>query len=74
MKKIGIVLVLFIAVLIAVYLILSFAVPGMRITLDAAPTEYFVQSISHMSFFKMMVSLAAAVIFSAIPMIFWKKK
>ena len=65
---------LFVIAFIATYLIICFAVPGMRIKLEAAPMEYFFRSITHMVFFKMMVSLAVALIFGAIPLAFGKSK
>ena len=74
MKKKMLSLSLFVIAFIATYLIICFGIPGMRIKLEAEPMEYFFKSITHMVFFKAMVSLAAALIFGAIPFIFWKKK
>ena len=74
MKKKTISLAVFLIVFIALYLIICFAIPGMRIKLEATPMEYFVKSITYMVFFKTMVSLAVALIFGAIPMAFMKKK
>ena len=74
MKKKTLSLSLFVIIFIATYLIVCFAIPGMRIKLEAELMEYFFMSITHMVFFKVIVSLAAALIFSAIPFIFWKKK
>ena len=74
MKKKIISLALFLITFIAVYLVICFAIPGMRIKLEAAPMEYFFKSVTHMAFFKTMVSLAAALILGVIPFVFGKKK
>ncbi|MBE6996285.1 MAG: hypothetical protein E7429_06135 [Ruminococcaceae bacterium] len=74
MKKKLIALALFIIAFVAAYFIICFAIPGMRIKLDAAPMEYFFKSITHMAFFKTLVSLVVALIFGAIPFAFGKKK
>ena len=65
---------LFVIAFIATYFVICFAIPGMRIKLDAAPMEYFFKSITHMAFFKTIVSLAIALILGAISLAFWKKK
>lgn len=46
----------------------------MRIKLEAEPIEIFFKSITHMVFFKTMISLVVAIIFGAIPLFFGKKK
>lgn len=74
MKKKLISLALFLITFIVTYLIICFVIPGMRIKLDAAPMEYFFMSITHMAFFKTMVSFVVALIFGAIPLFFGKKK
>ena len=74
MKKKTISFAVFLIVFIATYLIICFAIPGMRIKLEATPMEYFFKSITHMVFFKTMVSLAMALIFGAMLMVFMKKK
>ena len=73
MKKKTVSLVVFLIAFIATYLIICFAIPGMRIKLDAAPMEYFFKSIIHMAFFKTIVSIVAALILGAIPLAFGKK-
>lgn len=65
---------LFISAFIAVYFILCFAVPGLRIKLAAEPMEYFVESIKHGAFFKTMVSCIAALMIGLLPMMIGKKK
>ena len=65
---------LFVIAFIATYLVICFAIPGMRIKLDAAPTEYFFKSITHMAFFKTIVSLVVALILGATPWVSGKKK
>lgn len=74
MKKKIISLVLFLIAFIATYLIICFAIPGMRIKLEAETVEYFFKSIIHMAFFKTMVSFVVALIFGAISLAFVKKK
>jgi len=66
--------VLFLIVFIGTYLIVSFAIPGMRIKLDAEPIEVFRKSVAHMMPFKTMVSLAAALICGAIPLLLRKNR
>lgn len=65
---------LFVIAFIAVYLILCFVVPGLRIKLEATPREYFVKSITHMVFFKSAISLVIALILGAIPRVLSEKK
>lgn len=74
MKKILISLAIFLITFIATYLIICFVIPGMRIKLDAAPMEYFFKSITHMAFFKTIVSFVIALILGAIPLCLRKKK
>ena len=74
MKKKTVSIVLFLIAFIATYLIICFAIPGMRIKLEAEPIEIFFKSITHMVFFKTMISLVVAIIFGAIPLFFGKKK
>ncbi len=58
MKKKTVSIVLFLIAFISTYLIICFAIPGMR----------------NMVFFKTMISLVVAIIFGAIPLFFGKKK
>jgi len=74
MKKKTISLALFVIAFIATYFIICFAIPGMRIKLEATPMEYFFKSITHMVFFKTTISLVVSLLFGAIPLIFGKKK
>ncbi len=74
MQRIKISFVLFFVVFLAVYLMLCFAIPGMRIKLDAAPMVYFFKSITHMAFLKAMAALVVAGIIGAIPLVLEKKK
>ena len=74
MKKIIISIMLFLITFVAAYLIICFKIPGMRIKLDAEPMEYFIKSISHMAFFKTLVSLVAALIVGTIPLLVRKRK
>lgn len=73
MKKASIALLLFVIVFVATYLVICFAIPGMRIKLDAAPAEYFLASIRHMAFVKTAASLVAALIVGTIPLFFRKR-
>ena len=74
MKKKTLSVVLFICAFIITYLVICFAIPGMRIKLEAEPMEYFIKSISHMVFTKTAVSLIVALIIGAITLVFGKKK
>ena len=73
MKKASFALILFAVFFVAAYLTICFAIPGMRIKLDAEPLEYFLESIRHMAFIKTAVSLVAALIAGAIPSFFRKR-
>ena len=73
MKKILISLAIFLITFIATYLIICFAIPGMRIKLEAEPIEYFLESIRHMAFVKTAASLVAALIVGTIPLFFRKR-
>ena len=61
MKKKTVSIVLFLIAFISTYLIICFAIPGMRIKLEAEPIEIFFKSITHMVFFKTMISLVVAI-------------
>ena len=74
MKKKTVSVVLFLTVFVATYLVICFAIPGMRIKLEAEPVEYFFKSITHMVFFKAIISLVVALIFGVIPLFLGKKK
>ena len=64
--------ILFLLIFAATYLTLSFLIPGLRIKLDATPMAYFLASLTHMAFFKFLLSLPAALIAAAIPWFFRK--
>ena len=51
-----------------------FAIPDMRIKLEAEPIEIFFKSNHPYGVFKTMISLVVAIIFGAIPLFFGKKK
>ena len=74
MKKKTLSVVLFVIVFIMVYLILCFGIPGLRIKLEAEPIEIFFASISHMVFFKTIVSVIAAALAAVVPFLLGKKK
>ena len=73
MKKASVALILFAVVFVAAYLVICFAIPGMRIKLEAEPLEYFLESIRHMAFIKTAASLVMALIAGAIPFLFRKR-
>ena len=73
MKKI-LPLALFVLAFIAAYMILCFAIGGFRIKLDAPPFEYFMASISHMMFFKALVSFVFAIIVGVVSFVLIRKK
>jgi len=74
MKKKLIPLVMFVLAFIATYLVICFAIPGMRIKLEAEPAEYFFRSLSHMALFKAIISFVCACILGAMTFILLKKK
>ena len=74
MKKKTLFVVTFLLVFVATYFIMCFAIPGMRIKLAAGPMEMLFKSISHMVFFKTMVSLGVALAFDAIFVLIKKGK
>ena len=74
MKKKGLSAILFLITFIATYLLICFGIPGMRIKLEAEPMELFIESIKHMMFFKLMISLFVASVVGAVPFLLWKKK
>ena len=59
--------VLFFILFAAVYFILCFLIPGLRIKLEAPPAKYFFVSITHMWFIKTLLSLPASVIAATVP-------
>ena len=73
MKKVSIALLLFVVVFMATYLVICFAIPGMRIKLEAEPIEYFLESIRHMAFVKTAASLVTALMAGAIPFLFRRR-
>lgn len=73
MKKKKLFIVLFLSAFIASYLTICFAIPGMRIKLEAEPMEYFLKSITHMIFIKSLMSLVIALIVGTFPL-FIKKR
>ena len=64
--------ILFLLLFAVTYLTLSFLIPGLRIKLDATPMTYFLSSLTHMAFFKFLLSLPAALIAAAMPWFFRK--
>lgn len=74
MKRKAASVVLFVAVFVATYLIICFCIPGMKIKLEAEPTEYFFASIKHMAVFKSLISLVIGAIFGILSIVVGKKK
>ena len=74
MKRSMVALTVFVVAFITTYLLICFAVPGMRIKLDATPVAYFFASVTHMVFFKALISLVIGLIAGLIPLIIMKKK
>lgn len=58
----------------AVYAVMCFAIPALRIKLSAPPAEYFLASIRHMALFKAAVSLCAAVFAGVVSAVIFKSK
>jgi len=63
-------LILAIVTFIAVYMIMSFAIPGFRIKLEAEPAVVFVETLKILWPFKAAVSLIAAVLIGGLPFVF----
>ncbi len=63
-----------IGVFIAVYLIMSLAVPGFRVKLEAAPAVVFWENLKIIWPFKAAVSLIAAILVGILPLVVGKKK
>ena len=74
MKRKILSLVLFLIVFVSAYLVTCFAIPSMRIKLEAEPVEYFLESIGYMVFFKAAVSFVVALVIGALPFAFGKKR
>ena len=67
-------LILAIVTFIAVYMIVSFAIPGFRIKLEAEPAVVFVETLKILWPFKVAVSLIAAVLVGGLPLVLGKRK
>ena len=74
MKRKSLFIVLFVVVFAAVYLIMSLAIPGFRVKLDAAPAVVFWENLKIIWPFKAAVSLIAAVLVVGLPLLFGKRK
>ena len=66
--------ILAIVIFIAVYMIMSFAIPGFRIKLEAEPAVVFVETLKILWPFKAAVSLIAAALVGILPLVIGKKK
>ena len=62
-------LILAIVTFIAAYMIMSFAIPGFRIKLEAEPAVVFVETLKILWPFKAAVSLIAAVLIGGLPLV-----
>ena len=67
-------LILAIVTFIAVYMLMSFAIPGFRIKLEAEPAVVFVETLKILWPFKVAVSLIAAVLVGGLPLVLGKRK
>ena len=67
-------LILAIVTFVAVYMIMSFAIPGFRIKLEAEPAVVFVETLKILWPFKVAVSLIAAVLVGGLPLVLGKRK
>ena len=74
MKRKSLFIVLFVVVFAAVYMIMSFAIPGFRIKLEAEPAVVFVETLKILWPFKAAVSLIAAVLIGGLPLVLGKRK
>ena len=55
-------------------MIMSFAIPGFRIKVEAVPAVVVVETLKSLWPFKAAVSLIAAVLIGGLPFVFWKRK
>lgn len=69
MKKAGLSVALFLVAFIFTYLACCYMIPGWRIKLAADSATYFLESVKHMVLVKSLISLAAGLIASAIPVV-----
>ena len=69
MKRKSLFIVLFVVGFAAVYMIMSFAIPGFRIKLEAEPAVVFVETLKILWPFKAAVSLIAAVLIGGLPLV-----
>lgn len=67
-------LILAIVTFIAADMIMSFAIPGFRIKLEAEPAVVFVETLKILWPFKASVSLIAAVLIGGLPLVLGKRK
>ncbi len=67
-------LILAIVTFIAAYMIMSFAIPGFRIKLEAEPAVVFVETLKILWPFKAAVSLIAAVLIGGLLLVLGKRK
>lgn len=67
-------IILAIVVFVVAYMIMSFAIPGFRIKLEAEPAVIFVETLKILWPFKAAVSLIAAVLIGGLPFVFRKRK
>ena len=74
MKRKSLFIVLFVVVFAAVYLIMSLAIPGFRVKLEAAPAVVFLENLKIIWPFKAAVSLIAAVLIGGLPLVLGKRK
>lgn len=73
-KRTKLSLILLVVVFAAVYLTMSFAIPGFRIKLEAEPAVVFVETLKILWPFKAAVSLIAAALVGILPLVIGKKK
>ena len=74
MKRKSLFIVLFVVGFAAVYMIMSFAIPGFRIKLEAEPAVVFVETLKILWPFKAAVSLIAALLIGGLPLLIFKRK
>lgn len=72
-KRITLSLILLVVVFAAVYLTMSFAIPGFRIKLEAEPAVVFVETLKILWPFKAAVSLIVAVLIGALPLLLGRR-
>lgn len=66
--------VLFVAGYIGTYFALSYAIPSMRLSVDAMVENYFAENLQHLMFQKSTAAIAVGFVMAMIPRVLGKEK